>query len=78
VPAVTFRSFDSISIANCLASVSVGKDFVSLGRRAAKEKSRNRFGVSTETNQWLVVNLYLATLAAMAALGHAKNVIVST
>ena len=74
MPAVTFRPFDSISIANCLASVSVGKDFVSLGPRAPKERSRNCFGVSTETNQWLVVTLYLAMMAAMAALGHAKNV----
>jgi hypothetical protein len=63
VPAVTFRPSDSIAIAKCLASISVGNDFVSLGRSVAEEKGRNRFGVSTETNQRLVINLYLFMLA---------------
>jgi hypothetical protein len=73
VPAVTFRPSDSIAIANCLASISVGNDFVCLARGTAEEKrcKRKCFGVSTETNQWLVIDLYLAM---MAALGHAKNV----
>ena len=76
MPAVTFRPSDSIAIANCLASISVGKDLVSLGGVAAEEKKRKRkcFGVSAETNQWLVINLYLAMMAAMAVFGHAKNV----
>jgi len=69
VPAVTFRPSDSIAIANCLASISVGNDFVSLGRGAEEKRS---FGVSTETNQWLV-NLYLAIMTAMAALSTRKE-----
>jgi hypothetical protein len=58
-----------------LASISVGNDFVSLARGTAEEKRRKRkcFGVSTETNQWLI-DLYLAMMAAVAALGRAKNV----
>ena len=73
---MTFRPSDSIAIANCLASISVGKDLVSLGGVAAEEKRRKRncFGVSTETNQWLVINLYRAMMATMAGPGHAKNV----
>jgi hypothetical protein len=73
VPAVTFRPSDSIAIANCLASISVGNDFVSLARGTAEEKRRKPkcFGVSTETNQWLI-DLYLAMMAAVAALGHAR------
>ena len=76
MPAVTFRPSDSIAIANCLASISVENDFVCLARGTAEEKRRKRkcFGVSTETNQWLVIDLYLAMMAAVAALGHAKNV----
>src|SRR5260370_37749200 len=69
VTAVTFRPSDSIAIANCLASISVGNDFVSLGRGAEEKRS---FGVSTETNQWLV-NLYLAIMTAMAALSTRKE-----
>ena len=69
MPAVTFRPSDSIAIANCLASISVGNDFVSLGRGAEEKRS---FGVSTETNQWLV-NLYLAIMTAMAALNKRKE-----
>ena len=67
MPAVTFRPSDSIAIANCLASISVGNDFVSLGRGAEEKRS---FGVSTETNQWLV-NLYLAIMTAIALLAAA-------
>ena len=69
MPAVTFRPSDSIAIANCLASISVGNDFVSLGRGAEEKRS---FGVSTETNQWLV-NLYLAIMTAMAVLSTRKE-----
>ena len=69
MPAVTFRPSDSIAIANSLASISVGNDFVSLLRGTAEEKGRKRkcFGVSTETNQWLVIGLYLVMMAAVAA-----------
>ena len=63
MPAVTFRPSDSIAIAKCLASISVGNDFVSLGRSVAEEKRRNPFGVSTETNQRLVISVYLFMLA---------------
>jgi hypothetical protein len=76
---VTFRPSDSIAIANCLASISVGNDFVSLaGRDAPKARSRNCFGVSTETNQWLVFNLCWSMMNAMAGSGHAKNVMCET
>jgi hypothetical protein len=66
---MTFRPSDNIAFANCLASISVGNDFVSLIRGTAEEKRRKRkcFGVSTETNQWLVIDLYLAMMAAVAA-----------
>jgi hypothetical protein len=69
VPAVTFRPSDNIAFANCFASISVGNDFVSLARGTAEEEKRKRkcFGVSTETNQWLVVDLYLIMMAAVAA-----------
>jgi hypothetical protein len=68
VPAVTFRPSDNIAFANCFASISVGNDFVSLARRTAKgEKCKRKcFGVSTETNQWLI-ELYLTMMAAVAA-----------
>lgn len=69
MPAETLRPSDSIAIANCLASVSVGNDFVSLARVAAEEKSERKcFGVSTETNQWLVIDLYLVMMATVALL----------
>ena len=66
MPAETLRPSDSIAIANCLASVSVGNDFVSLARGIAEEKRAKRkcFGVSTETNQRLVIDLYLVMMAA--------------
>lgn len=68
MPAVTFRPSDNIAFANRLASLSVGNDFVSLPRVTAEEDKRKRkcFGVSTETNQWLV-ELYLTMMAAVAA-----------
>ena len=68
MPAVTFRPSDNIAFANRLASISVGNDFVSLPRVTAEEDKRKRkcFGVSTETNQWLV-GLYLTMMAAVAA-----------
>jgi hypothetical protein len=45
-------------------------------RGTGEEKRRKRrcFGVSTETNQWLVIDLYLAMAEAAAALGDANNV----
>ena len=69
MPAETLRPSDSIAIANCLASTSVGNAFVSLARETADEKKRKRkcFGVSTETNHWLVIDLYLVMMAAVAA-----------
>ena len=69
MPAVTFRPSDNIAFANRLASISVGNDFVSLPRVTAEEESRKRkcFGVSTETNQRLVTELYLAMVVAVAA-----------
>jgi hypothetical protein len=73
---VIFRPSASIAIANCFASISVGNDFDSLVRGTGEEKRRKRrcFGVSTETNQWLVIDLYLAMTEAAAALGDANNV----
>ena len=62
MPAVTFRPSDSIAIAKCLASISVGNDFVSLAK-CPEEKRRNPFGVATETNQRLVISRYLFMLA---------------
>jgi hypothetical protein len=49
---------------------------LSLARGIAEEKRPKPkfFGVSTETNQWLVIDLYLAMVGAVATLGHAKNV----
>ena len=74
MPAVTFRPSDNIAFANRLASISVGNDFVSLPRITTEEEKRKRkcFGVSTETNQWLVIELYLAKVVAVAVCG--KNI----
>ncbi len=38
------------------------------------EKSAVCFGVSTETNQWLVIGLYLAIVVAVAAYDTQMNI----
>ena len=73
MPAVTFRPSDSIAIAKCLASISVGNDFVTLGRGVAEEKRRKRFGAPTETNQRLVISLYLFMLASLTSVPSAER-----
>src|SRR6516164_1354381 len=61
VPATILFLFESISFANCLASVSVGKVLVCLANVCSP---RRCFGISTETNQrffteCLAINLSL-------------------
>jgi hypothetical protein len=63
VLAVTFLPSDSIAMQIALPQFQSENDFVSLGRGAAEEKRRKCFGVSTETNQCLVISLYLVMLA---------------
>jgi hypothetical protein len=55
VPAVTFNPSDNISFANCLASISVGKAFVSLEDGARDDVGRHWLGVSNATYQRLLV-----------------------
>jgi hypothetical protein len=55
VPAVTFNPSDNIAIANCLASISVGNDFVCLGEGARDDLGRHWLGHSNETYQRLLV-----------------------
>jgi hypothetical protein len=51
VPAVTLNPADSISLANSLASISVGKALVRLADGARDDVARHCCGVSTETYQ---------------------------
>jgi hypothetical protein len=51
VPAVTFNPSDNFAFANCLASISVGNDFVSLKLGDLEEAVRHWFGPATETYQ---------------------------
>jgi hypothetical protein len=69
VPAVTANPSDSITFANCLASLSVGNDFVFLGNGARDDLGRHSLGAFTETYQRLVIFVYLATMAAMGCFG---------
>ena len=55
MPAVTFNPSDNITFANCLASISVGNDFVSLKLGDLLEEDRHRFGPATETYQRFLV-----------------------
>jgi hypothetical protein len=61
VPATILYLFESISFANCLASVSVGNVLVCLAG-VDRDASRNCFGSSTETNQWWVTVRLAMTL----------------
>ena len=49
VPAMTFNPSDNIALANCLASISVGNDFVCLGAGARDDLGRHSLGLSNET-----------------------------
>ena len=63
MPAVTFIPSESFAFANCLASFSVGNDFVCLTEGAREETDPCFFGVSTETNQRLMRIVCRAMLA---------------
>lgn len=67
MPAVTFIPSESFAFANCLASLSVGNDFVSLTEGDREETGPCCFGVSTETNQRLMRTVCLAMMAAAQA-----------
>ena len=71
VPAVTFNPSDNIAFANCLASPSVGNDFVFT--RIGSVGNVPPLFHSIETNQRLVMVVCLAMMAAVAALRHAKE-----
>jgi hypothetical protein len=68
VPAVTFIPSESFAFANCLASLSVGNDFVCLTEGDREETGPCCFGVSTETNQRLMKTVCLAMMAAVGVL----------
>jgi hypothetical protein len=51
VPAMTLNPPDSIALANCLASLSVGNDFDCLGEGARDRLGRGWLGLSIETYQ---------------------------
>jgi hypothetical protein len=57
VPAMTFNPSDNIALANCLASISVGNDFVCLGAGARDDLGRHSLGLSNETYQLIGDNL---------------------
>jgi len=63
VPAVTFNPSDNIAFANCLASISVGNDFVCRGEGAREVAGRHWLGLSTETYPRLVMVVYGTVLA---------------
>lgn len=65
MPAETFIPSASIALANCLASLSVGKVFVCLAMGVREETGPFCFGVSTETNQRLVITVRLAMSAVV-------------
>jgi hypothetical protein len=44
VPAATLNPSDNIALANCLASLSVGNDFVFLGNGARDDLGRHSLG----------------------------------
>ena len=74
MPAVTFIPSESFAFANCLASLSVGNDFVSLTEGDREETGPCCFGVSTETNQRLMRTVCLAMMAAVGCLKMSNSV----